>query len=88
MTGTSPCDPAPMQEELLKELGRRIRDRRKALGLSQEELAAFADVDRSYMGGVERGERNISFTRLCDIARALQCDLDMLCARLPSALEV
>ena len=72
-----------MQDALLKELGKRIRARRMELKFSQEELAAFASVDRSYMGGVERGERNISFTRLCDICRALQCDVAGLAAGLP-----
>lgn len=72
-----------MQNALLKELGKRIRARRMELNFSQEELAAFAAVDRSYMGGVERGERNISFTRLCDICRALQCDVGAIGAGLP-----
>lgn len=77
-----------MPDALLKELGKRIRERRKALGFSQEELAAFALVDRSYMGGVERGERNISFTRLCDICRALQCDVGTLGRGLPGSFAL
>lgn len=62
-------------EEVLKELGRRIRQRRRALGLTQERLAAKANIDRSYIGGVERGERNITFTMLCEICTALDCDM-------------
>lgn len=72
-----------MQNALLKELGKRIRARRMELKFSQEDLAAFAAVDRSYMGGVERGERNISFTRLCDICRALQTDVGTIAMDFP-----
>lgn len=67
----------------LKDLGQRIRQRRKALGLTQEELAALASIDRSYMGGVERGERNVTFGVLCEICRALKCDVASLTADLP-----
>ena len=57
-----------------QELGRRIRAARLGLGFSQEELAYQSDIDRSYIGGVERGERNITFRVLCQIAKALRCD--------------
>jgi transcriptional regulator with XRE-family HTH domain len=52
-------------------LGRRIREARKKMGLSQEDLALESDIDRSYIGGVERGERNLSFKKLCAIARVI-----------------
>ena len=68
----------------LQELGRRIRAARKALGLSQEELAYESDIDRSYIGGVERGERNITFKVLCKIADALRCDVAALTKGMPS----
>ena len=45
----------------LQELGNLIRELRKNKGLSQEQLALQAEVDRSYVGGIERGERNVSF---------------------------
>jgi len=64
-------------------LGSRIRQRRKQLGLTQETLAALANVDRSYMGGVERGERNVTFGVLCEICKALQCDVASLTSGLP-----
>jgi transcriptional regulator with XRE-family HTH domain len=67
----------------LQELGRRIRAARIALGFSQEELAYESDIDRSYIGGVERGERNITFNVLCKIATALHCDLAALTKDLP-----
>jgi transcriptional regulator with XRE-family HTH domain len=67
----------------LQELGRRIRAARIALGFSQEELAYESDIDRSYIGGVERGERNITFNVLCKIASALRCDVAALTKDLP-----
>lgn len=64
-------------------LGQRIRDRRKELGWTQEKLADEAEIDRSYIGGVERGERNLTFTVLCQICKALSCDVAQLTADLP-----
>jgi transcriptional regulator with XRE-family HTH domain len=72
-----------MEEAVLKELGNRIREKRKTLGWTQEELAAKADIDRSYIGGVERGERNLTFTMLCDICAALGCDVATLTEGIP-----
>jgi len=63
---------------ILRELGSRIRGQRRRIGLTQEQLALVADVDRSYFGAVERGERNITFTVLCRICRALRCDIAAL----------
>ena len=51
--------------------GRRIRELRLELGWSQEEFAHRVGLDRSYVGGVERGERNISLENICLIARGL-----------------
>jgi transcriptional regulator with XRE-family HTH domain len=67
----------------LQELGRRIRAARTALGFSQEQLAYESSIDRSYIGGVERGERNITFNVLCKIAAALRCDIATLTKDLP-----
>lgn len=64
-------------------LGERIRAARKELGWSQEDLANYSDIDRSYIGGVERGERNLSFTLLCQIAKALNTDVAALTEGLP-----
>lgn len=56
---------------LLQQLGIVIRARRSELGLSQEALADAAGIDRSHMGKIERGERNVSVLNLCRIAGAL-----------------
>lgn len=55
----------------LVRLGAVIRAERQALGLSQEALADKANIDRSYMGGIERGEHNIAIMNLLKIADAL-----------------
>lgn len=57
--------------EVLVELGRVIRRTRKDLGISQEQLAFAADLDRSYVGGVERGEHNLTVMTLVKLADAL-----------------
>jgi len=51
--------------------GKRVRQLRKNKGWSQEEFAHQVGLDRSYMGGVERGERNLSLENICLIAKAL-----------------
>jgi len=56
---------------LLKRFGSRVRKVRREKGLSQEELALEAGLDRSYIGGVERGERNIALVNLVKISKAL-----------------
>ena len=53
------------------QLGRKVRKRRQALGLSQEALAEKADLHWTYVGGIERGERNLGLLNLVKIARAL-----------------
>jgi transcriptional regulator with XRE-family HTH domain len=62
----------------LKALGKRIRDLRKSRNWSQEFFAIQAGLDRSYMGGIERGERNITFDTMCVIAKTLNIDLSEL----------
>jgi transcriptional regulator with XRE-family HTH domain len=66
-------EPAPQlqQELVLKRFGSRVRAIRTQRGLSQEGLAYRSGLDRSYMGGVERGERNLSVWNICRIANAL-----------------
>jgi transcriptional regulator with XRE-family HTH domain len=61
-----------MRDERLVAFGQRVRALRKEKGLSQEALAALADIDRSYMGHIERGEKNITLTKIYQISDALQ----------------
>lgn len=56
----------------LRKLGHRIRQIREAKNWSQESLALRCGLDRTYVGGVERGERNISVLNLRRIARTLE----------------
>jgi len=55
----------------LTDLGNRIRKERKKLNRSQEKLSFECELDRTYVGSVERGERNISILNLRKIASAL-----------------
>jgi transcriptional regulator with XRE-family HTH domain len=55
--------------------GNRIRALRKARGLSQESFAELAGLDRSYIGGVERGERNISLNNIQKVASGLSLSI-------------
>lgn len=59
----------------LVSLGAQIRAVRKTKKLSQEQLAYQAEVDRSYVGGIERGERNVSFLILVKLAQCLKCEV-------------
>ena len=52
-------------------IGERIRDLRIRRGISQERLAELAHLHRNYIGGVERGERNISIINIVELAHAL-----------------
>lgn len=55
-------------------VGERIRLRRKRLKINQEKLALIADIDRSYMGRIERGEVNITLDKLYGLCAVLQCE--------------
>ena len=56
---------------VLRKLGKNIRAARRAKGMSQESLAFAAELDRSYVGGIERGERNVTIMNLKKIADAV-----------------
>ena len=51
--------------------GKRLRTIRKSMGWSQERLALESGLDRTYVGSIERGNRNISLLNICKLARAL-----------------
>ena len=57
-----------------EKVGSRIRELRKEKGISQEQLALNADLDRTYMTSVENGRRNISIVNLEKIVKALEVD--------------
>lgn len=59
------------EAQIQKYFGERVRELRKQKGLSQEALALACDLDRTYIGGVERGERNISLINIHKISRSL-----------------
>ncbi|ENC9895371.1 helix-turn-helix domain-containing protein [Pseudomonas aeruginosa] len=61
------------KDQNLVQLGMAVRVRRAGQGLSQEALADAAEIDRSHMGKIERGERNVTFLNIARIAKALQC---------------
>jgi transcriptional regulator with XRE-family HTH domain len=63
--------PTHSGKPVLTELGDVIRASRLKLGLSQEALAVDAELDRSYVGGIERGEHNLTLINLQKIANAL-----------------
>ncbi len=54
-----------------RRLGERIRKLRDGRGWSQEEFADFSDINRSYMGRIERGELNLTLTTLQKVAKGL-----------------
>lgn len=60
-----------MSDRILKQFGKRVRQLREQVGLSQEALAAKAGIHRTYMGGVERGERNLCLKNIVRLAAAL-----------------
>lgn len=60
-----------MDDKLSAIVGNNIKKYRKILNISQEELAARAGLHRTYIGGIERGERNITLDSLQVIAAAL-----------------
>ena len=63
-----------MEGDLQKLLGRNLRAYRQARGLSQEDFAELLEVHRTYMGGIERGERNLTLKSVERIAEKLDVD--------------
>jgi DNA-binding XRE family transcriptional regulator len=74
-----------MEGELQRTLGRNLRAYRNARGLSQEALAELLGVHRTYMGGVERGERNLTLKSVERIAARLRIKPVELLAKTPKA---
>lgn len=61
-----------MKDEHITAFGRIIREIRKEKGLSQEAFADLAGIDRSYMGHIERGEKNVTLTKIYQLCNALE----------------
>ena len=59
------------EKKYLKKFGARVRALRKSKGFSQEDFALEIELDRTYMGGVERGERNLALLNIRKIAKGL-----------------
>lgn len=58
--------------------GKRVREVRKSKGISQERLAEMAGIDRSYMGNIERGEKNITLKKAYEVCDALGIEIQEL----------
>ena len=65
-------------DDTLARFGRKVRKLRQAKGLSQEAFAAECGMDRTYIGGIERGERNVALRNIELIARTLGITLSEL----------
>lgn len=63
------------QKIFLNKLGEKIRNIRERKSIAQEKLAILAGIDRSFLGRIERGEKNISVLKLKKIAKALDTPL-------------
>ena len=60
---------------ILERFGLRLRELRKEQGYSQERFAAACGLDRTYIGGIERGERNVALRNIESIAQSLGISL-------------
>lgn len=74
-----------MEGDLQRIVGRNLRAYRKGRGLSQEEFADVLGVHRTYMGGIERGERNLTLKSVERIASRI--DLELLSLLTPNPAE-
>ena len=62
-------------DDIRVRFGRRVRELRRASGLSQEALAFACELDRTYVSGIERGKRNVSLRNMEAVARGLRVTL-------------
>jgi transcriptional regulator with XRE-family HTH domain len=70
--------------DVLRLFGERLRDLRVQRNLTQEGLAHVSGLDRSYIGQVERGERNVALLNIARLAGALEIDPGALLAGIPT----
>lgn len=64
-----------MKKEVLVRFGNKVRDERTKIGISQEELAARAGVHRTYIGMIERAEKNITLENIEKVCKALDLSI-------------
>jgi len=64
--------------DILVKFGNRVKELRKELGISQEELASRADLHRTYIGMIERAEKNVTLINIEKIANALNVAISKL----------
>lgn len=67
-----------MRQDALLLFGLRVRELRSEKAISQEELAALTELDRTYISGIERGKRNLSLKNILKIASALNVTASQL----------
>jgi transcriptional regulator with XRE-family HTH domain len=65
-------------DDIRVRFGKTVRQKRNRLGLSQETFADLCELDRTYLGGIERGERNVALVNIEKIASALHIRLSEL----------
>lgn len=66
------------EDDIARRFGTRLRERRIALGMSQEAFAHAAGLDRTYVSGIERGKRNVSLRNIEVLAQALGISISEL----------
>ena len=71
--------PMPVRDKTLAAFGRNVARIRAERGFSQDKLAEKADLDRTYLSGIERGVRNPGIKVVIRLARALGVTVDQLC---------
>ncbi|WP_114786271.1 helix-turn-helix domain-containing protein [Vibrio tetraodonis] len=62
-------------KDLAKRFGINLRNKRRDQGVPQDQLALRANIDRSYVGRIERGEVNITLEKAYQLAKVLECDV-------------
>ena len=65
-------------DDIRLRFGKAVRKKRHTLGVSQEEFADICGLDRTYIGGIERGERNVALVNIERIAKALKLSISEL----------
>lgn len=69
-------------EDIRVRFGKALRQRRSKLGVSQEAFADMCELDRTYIGGIERGERNVALVNIEKLAKTLRISISELFRRI------